>query len=101
MRRTVDDSQKIIPILQVRHLKKSFGENCILKDISFDLNAGEVLSVIGPSGSGKSTLLRCLTQLETFERGQVCVDGRNMVVSETENAGRLFAYIERKLNYYR
>lgn len=89
MRRTVDDSQKIIPILQVRHLKKSFGENCILKDISFDLNAGEVLSVIGPSGSGKSTLLRCLTQLETFERGQVCVDGRNMVVSETENVGRL------------
>ena len=71
----MDDSQKIIPILQVRHLKKSFGENCILKDISFDLNAGEVLSVIGPSGSGKSTLLRCLTQLETFERGQVCVDG--------------------------
>ena len=65
MRRTVDDSQKIIPILQVRHLKKSFGENCILKDISFDLNAGEVLSVIGPSGSGKSTLLPYLNSLDS------------------------------------
>ena len=68
------------PILEVKHLKKSFGDLHVLKDISFDLNAGEVLSIIGPSGSGKSTLLRCLTQLETFEAGEVRVDGKDMVV---------------------
>ncbi|SHK25221.1 amino acid ABC transporter ATP-binding protein [Fibrobacter sp. UWB12] len=68
------------PILEVKHLKKSFGDLHVLKDISFDLKAGEVLSIIGPSGSGKSTLLRCLTQLETFEAGEVKVDGKDMVI---------------------
>ncbi len=68
------------PILVVKHLKKSFGDLHVLKDISFELNAGEVLSIIGPSGSGKSTLLRCLTQLETFEAGNVRVDGKDMVL---------------------
>ena len=74
-------SQDTSPILEVKHLKKSFGDLHVLKDISLDLNAGEVLSIIGPSGSGKSTLLRCLTQLETFEAGEVRVDGKNLVVS--------------------
>lgn len=52
----------------------------MLKDISFDLKEGEVLSIIGPSGSGKSTLLRCITQLETMNAGTVCVNGKDMVV---------------------
>ena len=60
-----------MPILNVEHVKKSFGSNQVLKDISFELNAGEVLSIIGPSGSGKSTLLRCITQLETIDGGEV------------------------------
>ena len=78
---TNDASQDLTaPILEVKHLKKSFGELHVLKDISLDLNAGEVLSIIGPSGSGKSTLLRCLTQLETFEAGEVKVDGKDMVL---------------------
>ena len=68
------------PILKVEHVKKSFGDLHVLKDISFDLKAGEVLSIIGPSGSGKSTLLRCLTQLETVDGGLVQVDGKDMVV---------------------
>ena len=67
------------PILKVEHVKKSFGNLNVLKDISFELNAGEVLSIIGPSGSGKSTLLRCITQLETVNGGLVQVDGKNMV----------------------
>ena len=78
---TKDAPQNVAsPILEVKHLKKSFGDLHVLKDISFDLKAGEVLSIIGPSGSGKSTLLRCLTQLETFEAGEVRVDGKDMVV---------------------
>lgn len=67
-------------VLKVEHLKKSFGDNHVLKDISFDLNEGEVLSIIGPSGSGKSTLLRCITQLETMDSGDVIVNGKDMVV---------------------
>ena len=69
-----------MPILKVSHIKKSFGANQVLKDISFELNAGEVLSIIGPSGSGKSTLLRCITQLETIDGGEVQVDGLDLVV---------------------
>lgn len=67
-------------ILEVKHLKKSFGSNHVLKDISFELEKGEVLSIIGPSGSGKSTLLRCITQLETMDAGDVQVNGLDMVV---------------------
>lgn len=67
-------------VLNVEHLKKSFGDNHVLKDISFDLKEGEVLSIIGPSGSGKSTLLRCITQLETMDAGMVCVNGKDMIV---------------------
>ena len=84
-----DASQDSAPILQVKHLKKSFGDLHVLKDISFDLNAGEVLSIIGPSGSGKSTLLRCLTQLETFEAGEVRVDGKDMVVPGSCIGGKI------------
>lgn len=67
-------------VLKVEHLKKSFGDNHVLKDISFDLAEGEVLSIIGPSGSGKSTLLRCITQLETMDAGSVSVNGKDMIV---------------------
>ena len=74
------------PILKVEHVKKSFGNLNVLKDISFELNAGEVLSIIGPSGSGKSTLLRCITQLETVNGGLVQVDGKNMVLSGEKGA---------------
>lgn len=62
-------------ILSVKNLKKSFGSLEVLKDISFDLSRGEIISVLGPSGGGKSTLLRCLTQLETIDDGLVTVDG--------------------------
>jgi len=72
------------PILKVEHLKKSFGNNHVLKDISFDLEKGEVLSIIGPSGSGKSTLLRCITQLETMDAGIVRVNGMDMVIPDSK-----------------
>lgn len=74
------------PILEVKHLKKSFFDSKknreiqVLKDISFGMNQGDVLSIIGPSGSGKSTLLRCITQLETLDAGEVRVCGKNLIV---------------------
>ena len=58
-------------ILEVQHLEKKFGENIVLKDINFQVRAGEVISIIGSSGSGKSTLLRCLNLLEEPTNGNI------------------------------
>ena len=65
-------------LLEVRELKKNFGETEVLKGISFDLNANEVLSIIGSSGSGKTTLLRCLNFLEHADHGYISVDGKRI-----------------------
>ena len=54
-----------MPMLEVSHIEKSFGKSEILKDISFNLEKGQSLAIIGSSGSGKTTLLRCLNFLET------------------------------------
>ncbi len=60
-------------VISIRNLSKSFGQLEVLKDISLDVDAGEVVCVIGPSGSGKSTLLRCVNLLETPTSGQIFV----------------------------
>ena len=62
-------------LLEVKNLKKSFDENVVLKDISLNVEKGEVLCIIGPSGSGKSTLLRCITDLEQEDGGEINFDG--------------------------
>ena len=61
-------------ILEVCNIRKSFGKTEVLKDISFSLEKGKVLSIIGSSGSGKTTLLRCLNFLETSDYGTITVD---------------------------
>ena len=66
-------------IIKIEHLKKSFGENEILKDINLDINKGEVVCIIGPSGSGKSTLLRCLNLLETPTSGRILYNDENIL----------------------
>ena len=66
------------PILQINHLSKAFGAHVVLKDIDFDINHGDVISIIGASGSGKSTLLRCVNLLETPTSGQILFHGKNM-----------------------
>lgn len=65
--------------LEVRHLKKSFHELQVLHDISYSVNEGEVVAVIGPSGSGKSTLLRCCTMLERMDSGTLIYLGETAV----------------------
>ena len=74
-------------ILEVNHIQKSFGGTPVLKDISFSMEKGQVLSIIGSSGSGKTTLLRCLNFLETAESGTIRVDGK--LLFDGENQKRL------------
>lgn len=66
-------------LLEVKNLKKSFGELHVLKDISMDVAEGEVVSILGPSGSGKSTFLRCISMLETIDGGSMAYCGKNAV----------------------
>lgn len=72
-------------MIKVKNLKKSFDKNEVLKDISLEINDGEIISIIGSSGSGKSTLLRCMTQLETVDSGFIEIDGQVMVSGETDH----------------
>ncbi|MEL5940517.1 ATP-binding cassette domain-containing protein, partial [Tetragenococcus halophilus] len=66
-------------IIELKHLKKNFGENEVLKDISTTVNKGQVLTIIGSSGSGKSTLLRCINLLEKPTDGQILYKGENVL----------------------
>ncbi len=65
-------------IIEISHLKKAFGDNEVLHDISFSVNQGDVISVIGSSGSGKSTMLRCINLLEKPTSGQILFHGNDI-----------------------
>ena len=58
-------------IIEIKNLKKQFGQNIVLRDINLTINKGEVVSIIGSSGSGKSTLLRCINKLEEADSGEI------------------------------
>ncbi len=80
--------------LNVESIKKSFGKNEVLKDISFSLERGEVLAIIGSSGSGKTTLLRCLNFLETPQSGKITVNG-NVLFDGSDPAKKTEAEIRK------
>ena len=71
-------------ILQVNNLKKGFGSTDVLKGVSFSLEQGQVLAIIGSSGSGKTTLLRCLNFLETADEGEIIVNGKQLLSSSED-----------------
>ena len=65
-------------ILEVQNIRKSFGNTEVLRDISFSMKKGQVVSIIGSSGSGKTTLLRCLNFLERPDGGRIAVNGETL-----------------------
>ena len=76
-------------MISAQHIVKAFGDNEVLKDISFSLEKGKVLSIIGPSGSGKSTLLRIITQLEKADGGNLFIEGEPLF----QNQGGKAVYV--------
>lgn len=77
--------------IEMDHIRKSFGNLEVLKDVSLHVEAGEVVSIIGPSGSGKSTFLRCLCQLETINSGSIVVDGKSMASTPAGSQRAVYA----------
>lgn len=71
-------------LIEIKHLKKSFGSLSVLEDVSLSLEKGEVITIIGSSGSGKSTLLRCMNLLEEADEGQIFFDGENIMDIRTD-----------------
>ncbi|MBO5369198.1 MAG: amino acid ABC transporter ATP-binding protein, partial [Clostridia bacterium] len=81
-------------ILKVENIYKKFGKTEVLKGVGFEMNKGEVLSILGSSGSGKTTLLRCINFLEKADRGRILVDGE--VVFDASDKNKITASEIRK-----
>ena len=90
--------------LEVKDIYKSFGETAVLKGVSFDMEKGEVFSVIGSSGNGKTTLLRCLNFLEIADSGTITVDGTQIFPtaenSETHKNRLTFGMVFQNFNLF-
>ena len=72
----MSDKKKVI---EIKNIRKDFGNRTVLKDVNFNVHEGEVVSIIGSSGSGKSTLLRCINLLETPTSGQILIHGKDVL----------------------
>lgn len=81
-----------VPVIELKHVEKHFGELHVLKDINLRVKKGEVVVIIGPSGSGKSTLCRTINRLETIDSGEILIDGV-AIPEEGKNLARLRAQI--------
>jgi polar amino acid transport system ATP-binding protein len=87
------------PLIQVRELGKRYGEVEVLRGVDLEIAKSEVVCVIGPSGSGKSTLLRCIAALETYDRGEVQIEGE--LLGYTERNGRRVRASQGEINRVR
>jgi len=76
------------PIVQIRSVKKAFGQVEVLRDINIDIERGQTVSIIGASGSGKTTLLRCINFLETYDAGSIRLDGVEVGYRDLDNGRR-------------
>src|SRR4051794_15168016 len=76
------------PLITVRDVRKRFGGNEVLRGVDIDIDPHEVLVIIGPSGSGKTTFLRALNALERVDRGTIVIEGRRLVVTQSDGRVR-------------
>lgn len=83
-------------LLEIRNMKKTFGDLEVIKDISLSVEEGEVVSIIGPSGSGKSTLLRCATMLENMDGGELSYLSQKAAWEEVKNGKKTLVYAPKK-----
>jgi polar amino acid transport system ATP-binding protein len=88
------------PLVEIKNLCKSFGPHQVLRDVTLDVNLGEVVCIIGPSGSGKTTLLNCINFLESYDSGEIRLDGA-LIGYEKDAGGTLVPVKERALNQTR
>ena len=86
-------------ILDVQHIEKHFGATRVLEDISFDLEQGQALAIIGSSGSGKTTLLRCLNFLESPDGGKILVNGETLYDAADPNTQREAEVRKKRLHF--
>ena len=96
-------------ILEIKNIRKSFGKTEVLKDVSFSMEKGEVVSIIGSSGSGKTTLLRCINFLEKADMGQVVLNGevvfdgaelKKMTAEEIRKKQLSFGFVFQSFNLF-
>ena len=76
-------------LLEVKNIRKAFGKTEVLKGVSFSLEKGQVLAIIGSSGSGKTTLLRCLNFLETPDEGEIFINSKPLLASAARDEARI------------
>ena len=88
-----------MPVLEVHNIEKHFGPTRVLEDISFDLEQGQALAIIGSSGSGKTTLLRCLNFLETPNQGRILVNGETLFDAEDPATQRESEIRKKRLHF--
>ena len=88
-----------MPVLEVHNIEKHFGPTRVLEDISFDLEQGQALAIIGSSGSGKTTLLRCLNFLETPNQGRILVNGEPLFDAEDPATQRESEIRKKRLHF--
>lgn len=81
------------PIIRASHLRKHFGEHAVVRDISFEVAAGETLVLLGPSGCGKTTLLKMLNRLIEPDEGTVEINGQDILVQRPETLRRGIGYV--------
>lgn len=87
-------------MLEVKNLKKSFGNRVILDNVNLTVKDGEILSIVGPSGAGKTTLLRCITGLETADSGQFLIDGQAFDPQGNEETDRVIGVVFQDYNLF-
>lgn len=87
-------------MLEVKNLTKSFGDRVILDNVNLTVKDGEILTIVGPSGAGKTTLLRCITGLETADKGQFLIDGQSFDPQGNEESDRVIGVVFQDYNLF-